>query len=126
VGKQRYAIAATAIDRSIRLENKEIVKSINQEAFRFNDTEVPLIRLRTAFSSNTANNKIPEVTYAVIINADSEKIAFAVDAVKETVETVIRPLPRLLKDSHMFSGVAVVGDGTSVLLINPRGFSNAE
>jgi len=124
VSDQRYAIAATAVDRSLRLSNRQIVKNVGQEVFRHEDQEIPLIRLKDVFGLTSSDQDTPSHTYAVILNVDSERIALAVDAVSETLETVIRPLPGLLRGSPLFSGVAVVGDGSSALLINPRGFSD--
>jgi two-component system, chemotaxis family, sensor kinase CheA len=124
VSYQRYAIAASAVERSLQLHSGDIVKSVGQEAFRYKDQEVPLIRLQHIFGNVTDAQNTPSSIYAVMLNIDGERTAVAVDDISETLETVVRPLPDLLKGSPMFSGVAVIGDGSTVLLINPRGFTN--
>jgi hypothetical protein len=45
-----------------------------------------------------------------------------VDQIVSAIETVIKPLPKLIKDVDYFSGVTIIGDGRSILLINPRSF----
>jgi len=124
VGYQRYAIAASAVERSLRLYDHEIIKSVGQEVFRYQDQEVPLIRLQRLFGQIMDEKYAPISTYAVVLSVDDERLAVAVDDISETLETVIRPLPTLLRGSRMFSGVAVIGDGTNVLLINPRGVTH--
>jgi two-component system chemotaxis sensor kinase CheA len=122
VGSERYAIAASTIDRSLKVNRQEIINNMGQEVFRYEDREIPLIRLGNIFNRGSENTHAG--TYAVITNVDGERLALAVDAVNETLETVIRPLPGLLKGSRLFSGVTIVGDGSSVLLINPGGLSD--
>jgi len=124
VGYQRYAIAASAVERSLRFRDHEIVKSVGQEVFRYEDQELPLIRMQYLFEPAIDKKYAPTSPYAVVLSVDDERLAIAVDDISETLETVIRPLPRLLRGSRMFSGVAVIGDGTNVLLINPGGIAH--
>ncbi len=121
VDKDYYAIAATVVDASIKISNSEVIKSAGQEAFRYQDQEIPLIRLRSIFKHPESTNKGD--IYVVIVNIDDERLGLVVDKISETLETVIKPLPQLLKAVNVFSGVTIVGDGRSVLLINPRGLN---
>lgn len=118
VGLQRYAISVALIERSIKIQKNEIFKNIGQEVIRYDEQEIPLVRLSNIFDKRT----IVGDTAAVIVKLGEDRLALAVDSVTEILETVIRPLHEVLKFSDMFSGVTIVGDGTSVLLINPRGF----
>jgi chemotaxis protein histidine kinase CheA len=40
------------------------------------------------------------------------------------LEAVIKPLPGVLRNTALFSGVTIIKDGRSVLLLNPRSFLN--
>jgi two-component system chemotaxis sensor kinase CheA len=119
VNNQHYAIAASEVETSLRIDSLEIVNSAGQEAFRYQDQEIPIVRLSNIF--NKSDNSDKDNAYIVILKFDDDKIGLAVDNITETLEAVIKPLPQLLKGLNMFSGVTIVGDGRSVLMINPRG-----
>jgi two-component system chemotaxis sensor kinase CheA len=121
VGDERYALPATSIDRLLRVKAQAIVTNAGQEAFRHEDQEIPLMRLGEIFGQEQEETGSPNITHAVVVNVDGEKIAFGVDSITEAIETIIKPLPALLKGIRAFAGVSIVGDGHSVLLLNPRG-----
>lgn len=121
VGSESFAIAAFSVETSLKINNSDVVNSAGQEAFRYNDQEIPIIRMQEVFNQTKKADK--KDTYIVIISVDGEKIGLAVDRISQTLEAVVKPLPPLLKGVNIFSGVTIVGDGSSVLLINPKGLT---
>jgi two-component system chemotaxis sensor kinase CheA len=118
IGSQDYALVAAGVEISLKISDIEIVNSAGQEAFRYKDQEIPIVRFNYAESHGDSTKN----AYLVILNIDGEKIALAVDRIVSAIETVIKPLPKLIKDVDYFSGVTIIGDGRSILLINPRSF----
>jgi len=118
IGSQDYALVAAGVEISLRMSDIEIINSAGQEAFRYKDQEIPVVRFNYAEN----HGDITKNAYLVILNIDGEKIALAVDQIVSAIETVIKPLPKLIKDVDYFSGVTIIGDGRSILLINPRSF----
>jgi len=118
IGSQDYALVAAGVEISLKISDIEIINSAGQEAFRYKDQEIPIVRFNYAESHGDSTKN----AYLVILNIDGEKIALAVDRIVSAIETVIKPLPKLIKDVDYFSGVTIIGDGRSILLINPRSF----
>jgi two-component system chemotaxis sensor kinase CheA len=118
IGSQDYALVAAGVEISLRISDIEIINSAGQEAFRYKDQEIPVVRFNYAEN----HGEVSKNAYLVILNIDGDKIALAVDEIVSAIETVIKPLPRLIKDVEYFSGVTIIGDGRSILLINPRSF----
>ena len=118
IGSQDYALVAAGVEISLRISDIEIINSAGQEAFRYKDQEIPVVR----FNYSENHGEASKNAYLVILNIDGEKIALAVDEIVSAIETVIKPLPKLIKDVEYFSGVTIIGDGRSILLINPRSF----
>jgi len=118
IGSQDYALVAAGVEISLRISDIEIINSAGQEAFRYKDQEIPVVR----FNYSENHGEVSKNAYLVILNIDGEKIALAVDEIISAIETVIKPLPKLIKDVEYFSGVTIIGDGRSILLINPRSF----
>jgi len=118
IGSQDYALVAAGVEISLRISDIEIINSAGQEAFRYKDQEIPVVR----FNYSENHGEVSKNAYLVILNIDGEKIALAVDEIISEIETVIKPLPKLIKDVEYFSGVTIIGDGRSILLINPRSF----
>ena len=118
IGSQDYALVAAGVEISLRISDIEIINSAGQEAFRYKDQEIPVVR----FNYSENHGEVSKNAYLVILNIDGEKIALAVDEIVSAIETVIKPLPKLIKDVEYFSGVTIIGDGRSILLINPRSF----
>jgi two-component system chemotaxis sensor kinase CheA len=121
VGSERYAIMAAAVETSLNLSNITIIKTAGQTAFRYKEKEIPLISMHEEFGHGDQHGK-SDSHYAVIINIDGEQVAFAVDEISENLESVIKPMPPILKDVIGFAGVTLVGDGHSVLVLNPRDY----
>ena len=118
IGSQDYALVAAGVEISLRISDIEIINSAGQEAFRYKDQEIPVVR----FNYSENHGEVSKNAYLVMLNIDGEKIALAVDEIISAIETVIKPLPKLIKDVEYFSGVTIIGDGRSILLINPRSF----
>jgi two-component system chemotaxis sensor kinase CheA len=119
---RQYSILTSAVGLSIRLQDLEIVHTAGQAGFRYMDQEIPLVDLVDLLG--LSKNDDYKSTYAVIIDLESDKVALGVDKVNETLEAVIKPLPGVLRNTALFSGVTIIKDGRSVLLLNPRSFLN--
>jgi two-component system chemotaxis sensor kinase CheA len=55
-----------------------------------------------------------------VVESEGRKWALAVDALGGRREIVVKPLSRLLKDAHGFSGATILGDGQVILILDTR------
>jgi two-component system chemotaxis sensor kinase CheA len=120
VGDQRYGIPLSLIERSVKISTDSVTTNVGQEVISLNNEEIPLLYLHRLFADSSPPRNA-DTLLVVIVTIDDEKVALAVDAVNQTLESVIKPSPEILRGNPAFSGVTVLGDGRTVLLINPRG-----
>jgi two-component system chemotaxis sensor kinase CheA len=111
VGLVKYAIPLLAIDRCIEIKSTEISK--NSNGFLFTDNEkLPYFDLREKFKTN--------ITEVVIVWSDGDKFGLIVDHIIDEVQVVLKPLGKYYKQSEMFSGATILGDGIVALVIDPE------
>ena len=119
VGVNRYVIAASSIDRIVKIASRDIKKTADIEAFILEEKEIPLVWLSQKFGEGNVNGT-SKITI-VVCQIDGEPLGLVVDKVFDTKDMIIKPVPKILKKNISFSGVTNLGDGQSALVINPRG-----
>jgi two-component system chemotaxis sensor kinase CheA len=62
----------------------------------------------------------------VVLQADKYECGLVVDAVHDTAEIVVRPLGRHFKNTSVFSGAAIMGDGSVALILDVIGILRRE
>ena len=84
---------------------------------------MPLVRLQEIFKLSEKNPvaKIKESLLAVILSLRNERIGLIVDEIIESAEFIIKPVPDVLKGNPFFSGTTILGNGQTVLIVNPQG-----
>lgn len=122
VGKEKYALPSSLIDRSINLDKSQINKIADQEIFIWDEHRVPLIRLQEKFklASQELDSKDHNLL-TLLVSAGDEKLGLVVDDVVETLEIIVKPIPEILKTDKAFSGTTILGDGNTTLILNPQG-----
>lgn len=60
----------------------------------------------------------------VILSDGTLKYGLIVDAVYDSVEVVVKPLGRHLKDQNVYSGATIMGDGKVALILDIRGLAD--
>lgn len=81
---------------------------------------VPLVRLDVALGVHVPGEESPSPAHIVVVENEGRKRALAVDALGGRREIVVKPLSRLLKDAHGFSGATILGDGQVILILDTR------
>lgn len=138
VKKQKYAIPALSVDRSIKINYLQVKKTADQDVFILDEDEVPLIRLDKVLKIREIENKrnqpkredqerepimnfSTESFLTVVVSTGEEKLGLVVDEIIEAIEIVVKPIPEMLKGNKTFSGTTILGDGATALIINPSG-----
>lgn len=123
VGEKYFAIPVLAIDRLVSVPAASVKKIADQEAFVLGDTEIPLIRLAAKLLplGNRPVETTPSSTLmVVVVGGTSEKVGLVVDTLCSTTDIVIKPVPDVLRGVPGFTGVTILGDGKTALIINPQ------
>ena len=55
----------------------------------------------------------------MVVNVGGELVGLVVDAFRERMETVVKPLSGILEGLPGFTGTALLGDGRVLLILDP-------
>lgn len=122
-GSENFAIPTSAIERTLDVDRSLIKKNADQEVFILDDEDVPLIRLEEKLNYGQADRVKKEVKeeLVVVINIGNEKVGLAVDDILEVSDTLLKPVPELLRGNKIFFGTTILKDGRPALIISPEG-----
>ncbi|HEV7453804.1 MAG TPA: chemotaxis protein CheW [Candidatus Saccharimonadales bacterium] len=126
VNQRYFALPTLSIDRIVNVPANTMVKMADQEAFVLDEMDVPLIRLDAKLTPLHGEQPVkPDQSdrqnlLAIIVGEHSERVALVVDSVLDTTDIVIKPVPDALKGITGFTGVTILSDGKTALIINPE------
>lgn len=112
-----YAIPVNYIDRSVSFEKENIKKAADQKVAILEEDDIPLLDLKDHFGIEDGK-KNKDGTLTVIVNKDTDRLGLIVDELIQEEEIIVKSLSSLLKERKEFSGVTVLGDGRSVLILD--------
>jgi two-component system chemotaxis sensor kinase CheA len=115
VGSETYAMPMTGIEQIIALDPQQIERVADRATLAVNGEILPLHRLDVLLQVPDA---IPEPRYALIIRHDAHVVGLCVDMVEGYEEVVVKPLPESIRDTPGLSGVTMLGEGRTVLILD--------
>lgn len=118
----RYAIPQMNIQELVSLNNntKDMVEYIkSQPVLRLRDRIIPLLDSRSLFELSTDDVPERHEQLIVVINIGSSYYGIIVDKVFDTEEVVIKSVSSLLKNTNIFAGNTILGDGRVIMILDP-------
>lgn len=118
-GSLRVAIPQAIVTEVVCISSRydQTIEYVNASpVLRLRNNLVPLIMLHDCFGESRSGNE----SLVVCINLDGFKFGLVVDKVFDTQEIVIKPLAKILGNSKLFSGSAVLGDGSITLVLDVK------
>jgi two-component system chemotaxis sensor kinase CheA len=112
-----FTIPLSVVDETIRIHKNDISTIEGLEVFDLRGTTIPLIRLKDVLNMGS-DAGMPDVQFAVILNAGAKQVGFIVDELMARQEVVIKPLEDYLQEKSGFSGATILGDGSISLIID--------
>lgn len=120
VGPTLYGITIENIVETVRIPTKDIHRFKTVEQIMLRGRLVPLLRAREIFQlPNTDDAPDDELSVLVVRNGDDE-IGLVVDRVRSEADVKLEALDDCLNSSGYFSGAALLGDGSIMLLVSAR------
>lgn len=126
--KERYAIPQVKVIELIAMSESNGVKDISIQMLqgipimRLRGKILPLISLRkTLLMDELALNNFDQKI--VILNADGKHFGLIVDAIEDSADIVVKPMPSFLKKITSYSGSTILGDGSVILILDVMGLS---
>lgn len=126
-GGGKFAIPQVKLEELVRVDQSSSENKIEHlhgaPVFRLRGNILPLVGLNQILSFATDSNALQGVHNIAVLNADQKSFGLIVDEILDTADIVVKPLNRLLKSLHVFSGATILGDGSIALILDVSGIS---
>lgn len=127
---QRYAIPQVNLVELLRLEGEEGRSRIEHihgtPVYRLRGELLPLTFLGNELWKTGEEIRPPEGDDSlsiVVLTADGHPFGLVVDEVRDTVEIVVKPLSKHIKNIPVFAGATILGDGKVSLILDVMGLA---
>ena len=116
VGGERYALPVSAVEQMLEVSAQDIQHSQGMELISWDDTLVPLVRLRRLLG---CPGEAQEASHLVVLcEMKGRLVGVMVDRMLGYREVVVKSLGKALKSVRGFAGVTILGDGSTVLILD--------
>jgi len=86
---------------------------------------LPIARLTDQLGLTNQDEPLHGDGFIVVIEFGSQSFGVVVDSVFHTEEIVVKPMSRKLRNIAMFSGNTILGDGSVIMIVDPKGIAQS-
>lgn len=115
VGESRYVIPLDMVLECIELDDEERAEDRLQSYINLRDEVLPYLRLSELFTDEHAVGKRENI---VVVEYANQKIGVVVDELLGEIQTVIKPLGKILQKLSGVSGATILGNGNVALILD--------
>ncbi|NPE27230.1 hypothetical protein HNV12_04480 [Methanococcoides sp. SA1] len=116
-GNETYAIPISNVVEALDINEQNFKLIHNQPLLYVREKLIPAINLKEFFDIED-NGKQLEKEVGIIVEKDENKVALIVDSIIDQQEIVVKPLASILSKIKEFIGVAILGDGKVVPILD--------
>ncbi len=127
-GGERFAIPQLSVSELVRLRTggeHRIERIKNTAVLRLRDRLLPIARLTDQLGLTHQDEPLHGDGFIVVIEFGSQSFGVVVDSVFHTEEIVVKPMSRKLRNIAMFSGNTILGDGSVIMIVDPKGIAQS-
>lgn len=107
IGKHTFAVPLGIIDKVVRVEKEEILKSHSNEIYMYRNKAVPVIRV----NEKLAIEATEEEKHIILIQLGDKHYGLLVDKLMGQQEIVIKKLTGILSKMKEYLGATILGNG---------------
>ncbi len=118
---KKFGIPIESIVETVRIAKENIHDFKGNKTVSLRGRVIPLFFLNQLLDFNVEHLTNEEGEYAVmVLNIRNELVGVVVDKFLGTADIILKPLPDFINFIKIFSGTAIMGDGSVLLIINPK------
>ncbi|MGA8614239.1 MAG: hybrid sensor histidine kinase/response regulator [Xanthobacteraceae bacterium] len=124
-GGERFAIPQISVLELVRASSggeHRIEHIKDAPVLRLRNKLLPLLYLKSVLQLGSADG---QDGFVVVTQVGSQIFGIVVDSVFHTEEIVIKPMSSKLSHIAAFSGTTILGDGSVIMIIDPKGIAQA-
>jgi two-component system chemotaxis sensor kinase CheA len=115
---QVFGIPMDGVTETLRLSPDRISRIKGNDAFVLRDRVVPICPLAELMKLPKPPGSGSAIRLLVVIEAGGKNVAIEVDAVRDRLEIVLKPLQGLLAKARGYAGTTLLGDGKVLLVLD--------
>ena len=128
VGDERYAIPQVNLLELVRTHVEDVANVYDAQVYRYREILLPLVFLRDMLQIPGAYGNEPVRSEGIsihiaVLHAEGVTFGLVVDEILASQEIVVKPLAESLKQTAVFSGATILGDGRVALILDVPGLA---
>lgn len=119
--RQKFGVPMDMVLETVRIPQTAIRTIKQSKTTVLRGRIVPLVSLNALLNLDEPHilNEDGEVAL-LIVRINDEYVGMMVDEFKATVDIILKPLPGVLADMKWYAGSALMGDGSVLMVLNPK------
>jgi two-component system chemotaxis sensor kinase CheA len=119
-GGQLFGISMEAVSETVRITPDRVSRIKNNEGFVLRERVVPIVSLAELMNLPEGTKEATRARLFVVIEAAGRIAAFEVDAIRERLDVVLKPMQGLLESARGYAGTTMLGDGQVLLVLEVK------
>lgn len=125
---ESFAIPQVKLEELVRVDQSSADNKIEllhgSPVYRLRGNILPLLNLNKILGfKESSGTGLASVNNIAVLNADQCSFGLIIDEVLDTADIVVKPINRLLKSLHVYSGATILGDGSIALILDVMGIA---
>ncbi len=119
----KFGVPIESIQESVRIAPDEVHRIKKQETIVLRDRIIPLFHLERFLELEQSNNGNDKHDKSIlVVTVGENELGLVVDRFLEGVDIIAKPLEGILKHCPWYTGTALLGDGSVLLILNLEAF----
>jgi len=119
-GGQSFGIAMEAVSETVRVAPDRVSTIKNNDGFVLRDRVVPIISLAELMKLPGQKRDAAESRLLVVMEAAGRIAAFEIDAIRDRLDVVLKPMQGLLAGARGYAGTTLLGNGQVLLVLDVK------
>ncbi len=119
--QQIFGVPMDIVVETVRVPSSHIQRIKQKQTTVLRGRIVPLLSLNDLLANKVAQQPNENDEFAtLIVRVHGEHVGILVDEFRETVDIILKPMTGILGGLAGYSGAALLGDGSVLMVLNPR------
>ena len=119
-GGQSFGIAMDAVSETVRVPPDRVSTIKSNDGFVLRDRVVPIVSLAELMNLPGRKRDAAEPRLLVVMEAAGRIAAFEIDAVRDRLDVVLKPMQGLLAGARGYAGTTLLGNGQVLLVLDVK------
>lgn len=119
-GGQLFGISMDAVSETVRVTPDRITRIKTNDGFVFRDRVVPIVALAELMKLPEPVKDASAARLLVVIEAAGRIAALEIDAIRDRLDVVLKPMQGLLAGARGYAGTTLLGNGNVLLVLDVK------